>query len=63
MSKINQVRKLLNVPSELRIGQYISNQMEAHDYNDIYYIPDDTLLKMLETKEDYSEIYRRIRNK
>ena len=61
--KIVQVRELLGIPDGLRIGQHLSNQLEAHDYEDMFYIPDDVLLAILEEKEDYAKAYRRIRKK
>ena len=46
--KIVQVRKLLGIPDSLRITQHLSNQMVAHDYEDMYYMPDNVLLELLQ---------------
>lgn len=46
--KIEQVRNLLGIPEELRICQHLSNQLAAHDYEDMFYLPDDVLIPLLE---------------
>jgi hypothetical protein len=61
--KIVQVRQLLGIPDGLRIGQHLWNQFEAHDYTDFFYMPDDVFIAILQEKEDYAKMYRRIRKK
>jgi hypothetical protein len=61
--KIAQVRELLGIPTELRIAQHLSNQLEAHDYSDMFYMPDDVLISILDEREDYAKMYRRVRHK
>lgn len=46
--KIEKVRELLGIPEELRICQHLANQLEAHDYEDMFYLPDDVLIPLLE---------------
>jgi hypothetical protein len=61
--KIVQVRKLLGIPDHIRIYQHILNQVEAHDYAEPYYMPDDVFMSLCEEKEDFAKTYQRIRQK
>lgn len=58
-----EVREVLGIPGDQRIGQYIWSQSHAHDYSDFFYMPDDVFIAILKDKPDFARVYRETRMK
>jgi transcriptional regulator len=54
---ISSIRKAMGITKDQRIGQYIWNQLNAHDLIDVpegdrlYFLEDDVFVKVLETND------------
>ena len=57
--KIVQARKLLGIPEGLRILEHIKHQLNAHDYKEMYNMPDDVFMAILEERDDFAKESRK----